>query len=32
MCPMCIATAAWIASGTSSAGVLLTLFVKRDRQ
>jgi len=35
MCPACIATAAWIATGTSSAGVffgLLTRKLPRRRQ
>jgi hypothetical protein len=28
MCPACIATAAWIATGTSSAGVFFGLLIK----
>ena len=29
MCPACIATAAWIATGTSSAGVFFGLLIKK---
>jgi predicted dithiol-disulfide oxidoreductase (DUF899 family) len=32
MCPACIATAAWIAAGTSSAGVFFSLAVKLPRK
>ncbi len=31
MCPMCIATVAWIAAGTTSTGGLSALLVKRLR-
>jgi hypothetical protein len=29
MCPACIATAAWIATGTSSAGVFFGLLIRK---
>lgn len=32
MCPACIATAAWIATGTVSAGGITAFFIKRLQQ
>ena len=32
MCPMCIATAAWIAAGTTSTGGLSAMVLKRLRR